>query len=158
VELARELGRSSGLNVESEPMPATGGAREDGLPTGTKALEAGRPGARLAAALKISDTGRRDKTLAVIALEAAQTGEAKLCGDAARRIASRPTRDKTLGVATLLLRDQGRRAEAVRLARTIGETRMRDQVLQALALPPASAGAGAEGRQEPAETPSPATP
>ena len=160
VELAREPGRSSGLKVESEPMPATGVASKDGLPTGTKALEAGRPdlGARLAAALQISDMGRRDKTLAVIALEAAQTGEAKLCGDAARRIASRPTRDKTLGVAALLLRDQGRRDEAVRLARTIRETRMRDQVLQALALPPASAGAGAQGRQEPAETPSPATP
>ena len=158
VELARELARSSGPKVESDSAPATAGAPEDSLPGGAKTLETGGPdlGARLAAAGQISDVGRRDKTLAVIALEAAKTGEAKLCGDAARRIASRPTRDKTLGVAALLLRDQGRRAEAVRLARMIGETRMRDQVLQALALP--STSAGANGGQDASVQPELAAP
>jgi hypothetical protein len=158
VALARELGKSAGAKVES--APTTGGKRKDGLPGGRKTPETGGSdlGARLAAAGQISDVARRDKTLAVITLEAARTGEAKLCGDAARRIASRSTRDEALSVAALLLRDQGRRAEAVRLARTIGEIRMRDQVLQALALPAASVEAGAEDRQELAGTPSPASP
>ena len=71
----------------------------------------------------------------MLAIHAAQDGDAGVCGEASGKIAETRKRDRILRQIALILHEQARREDATSFARTISDARLRDEVIGALALP-----------------------
>lgn len=88
---------------------------------------------RLAAALAISDTIKRDNALGAVADFAGQAGDAEAVKMAVLQIRDTIKRDHAADSAALALAKAGKRTDAATVARMMGDTVKRDNTLSKLA-------------------------
>ena len=88
---------------------------------------------RMEAAMGISDPGQKDKPLAAVVVDAAQTGQVETVKKALAAMYDVDDRNKATHEAAVLLAKHGLRKPAIDLAKGISDTDLRDQTLVELA-------------------------
>ena len=88
---------------------------------------------RLSAAQEITDTSKRDSTLADVAKDAGKAGNGVVASDAIAKISSSSLRDTTAADVAVALAAAGDSAAATQVAKQISSTTQRNSVLEQIA-------------------------
>ena len=113
----------------------TPGCREKNTPPPATSTppDATQSDGRLAAAVAISDSLKRDAALRTVADLAAKAGDAATVKKAVLEIGDSNKKDDAASLSALALAKAGKRADAAEIARMIGGTNKRDDTLSKLA-------------------------
>jgi len=107
--------------------------RDNAAPVGEKKISRETLTVRLEAASMMSDRSEKDKSLAVLAIDAAKAREIEIVKTSLRQIDELRRRDKTAHESARVLARQGLRKQALEIAKEIDDFVLRNQALSELA-------------------------